>query len=182
MTIRSHRARSRATRALVASAALLALAACSDDDAADGPGVVEVIGVDFAFQNVPESVPVGTRLTFVNEAPTELHELVAIRLRDEEERPAAELMQLPPEEMRAAFAGDPVMVLLAAPGGEQIAAVGDGTLTEAGRYLLICAIPTGVDPDAYLAAAAQSEGGPPQIEGGPPHIVHGMWAELEVTA
>ena len=36
-------------------------------------------------------------------------------------------------------------VLLADPGGEQIAAIGDGVLSEPGRYLLLCAIPTGVD-------------------------------------
>jgi hypothetical protein len=57
---------------------------------------------------------------------------------------------------------------------------GTGTLSEAGRYALICVIPTGADPDEYLAAAAASEGGPPDVEGGPPHIVQGMFAELTV--
>lgn len=186
MTIGSHTRRTRLTRALIATSVAVTLAACGGDDdgddaAAGEPGVIEVVAVDFAFENLPDSVPVGTRLTLVNEAPDELHEIVAIRLRDDEERSAEELMQLPPEEMGAVFAGEPVMVLLTPPGGEQVAAVGDGTLTEPGRYLLLCAIPTGVDPDAYLEAAARSEGGPPQIEGGPPHLVHGMWAELEVT-
>ena len=187
MIIRPPARRARATRALVATAVALTLAACGGDDdgddgAAGAPGVIEVVAVDFAFENLPDSVPVGTQLTLANEAPSELHEIVAIRLRDDEERSGEELMQLPPEEMGAVFAGEPVMVLLTPPGGEQIAAVGDGTLTEPGRYLLLCAIPTGVDPGAYLEAAAQSEGGPPQIEGGPPHLVHGMWAELEVTS
>ena len=71
-------------------------------------------------------------------------------------------------------------MLLAAPDGEQIAAVGDGTLAEPGRYLLLCSIPTGVDPGDYLRAAAESAGGPPDVAGGPPHFVNGMFAELIV--
>ena len=92
------------------------------------------------------------------------------------------LVELPDEELGAIFGeGPPDTVLLAAPGGEQVDAVGDGTLTEPGRYVLACFIPTGVDPDAYLNAPA-SEEGPPQVPGadGPPHITHGMWAELVV--
>ena len=71
-------------------------------------------------------------------------------------------------------------VLLTAPGGEQIAAVGDGTLAEPGRYLIMCAIPTGADAEEYLAAAATSDG-PTQVEGGAPHFAHGMFAALIVT-
>ncbi len=40
---------------------------------------------------------------------------------DEEERPIDEIAQLPESELGAIFAGEPAMVLLAAPGGEQIA-------------------------------------------------------------
>ena len=42
------------------------------------------------------------------------------------------------------------------------------------------AIPTGADPQAYLKAAAESEGGPPQTGGGPPHFVNGMFGEIAV--
>jgi hypothetical protein len=179
------------SRRLIAAAAALALTvvlvACGDDDGgADAapaePTTIEVRAVDFAFEGLPDRVPAGTRLTLVNDAPTELHELVAVRLADDEERSADELMALPPEEMGPTlFASDPAAVLLTPPGGEQIAAVGDGTLAEPGRYLILCVIPTGVEPDVYLAAAAEAEGGPPQIEGaGPPHIAHGMYTELIV--
>lgn len=59
--------------------------------------------------------------------------------------------------------------------------MGDGTLDKAGRYALLCFIPTGVDPADYLAAAEETAEGPPQIEdAGPPHFVHGMHAELIV--
>jgi hypothetical protein len=173
-------------RMLAVGSVALALIACgSDDSTADEPGVIAVTAVDFGYEGLPDSVPAGTRLTLANSAPSELHEIVAFRLPDDETRPASELMSLPPEEMGSLFAGEPATVLLTPPGGgagEQIAAVGDGTLSEPGRYLVLCAIPTGVSPDVYLAAAAESGGGPPEIEGGgPPHLVHGMWAELTVT-
>lgn len=176
------RAASRVARAVIVGAVAVILAACGDDDTTDEPQVVEVTSVDFAFEDLPDSVPVGTRLTLTNEAPSELHEIVAFRLSDDEERSGDELMQLSPEELGAVFAGEPATVILTPPGGDQVDAVGDGTLSEPGRYLLVCAIPTGVAPEAYLEAAAASEEGPPQVEGGPPHFVHGMWAELTVTS
>ncbi|CAN5590588.1 hypothetical protein BH23ACT3_BH23ACT3_05930 [soil metagenome] len=173
----------RAGRVLALGAVAVALASCAGDDdgVADEPQVVEVTAVDFGFEGLPDSVPAGTRFTLANTAPSELHEIVAFRLPDDEERSGEQLMQLPPEQLGALFAGEPATVLLTPPGGDQIAAVGDGTLSEPGRYLLICAIPTGVAPEAYLAAAAESQGGPPQIDGGPPHFLHGMWTELTVT-
>ena len=178
------RSRIRRGAGLVAAVALVA-AGCADDDStveAAEPEPVEVVAVDFEFRDLPESVPAGTRLTIVNEAATELHEIVALRIPDEEERSADELVQLPPDELEAAMGPiAPATVLLAAPGGDQITAVGDGTLDEPGRYLLVCMIPTGVDPDAYLAAAAEAGDEPPQIDGGgAPHIAHGMYAELIV--
>lgn len=145
---------------------------------------VEVSAVDFAFENLPSEIKAGTRLSLTNNAETELHELVAIRLPDDETRPVDELVKLPEAEIGAIIGSSPPQtVLLAEPGGDQIPAVGDGTLTEPGRYVVLCAIPTGVVPAEYLAAAAQSQGGPPQIENaGPPHFVSGMYAELTVVA
>ena len=58
---------------------------------------------------------------------------------------------------------------------------GSSVLDRAGRYVVFCAIPTGADPEVYLAAAAEAEGGPPDVPGGPPHFVEGMVAELVVT-
>ena len=115
-------------------------------------GVIEIEAVDYAFENLPDNVPAGTRLTLANTANAELHELVAIRLPDDETRAVEELMQLPEAELGAIIgAGPPTAVLLAAPGGEQIAAVGDGTLSEPGRYLVFCSIPSGVAPEAYIS-------------------------------
>lgn len=69
---------------------------------------------------------------------------------------------------------------MAPPDGDVIPAVGDGTLAEAGRYVFFCFIPTGVEPQVYLDAAAEAEEGPPQVDGGPPHFVQGMFAETTV--
>jgi hypothetical protein len=170
--------------ALVAALGL-ALAACGDGDEAEATpdpvdgDTIEVSMVDFAFVGLPETTAAGTRLTVVNDAEEELHEVVAFRLPDDEDRAVDELAGLAPGELVQAL-GEPVTVLLAEPGGEQIPAVGDGTLAEPGRYALMCFIPTGVDPQEYLRVAAETEEGPPQVEGGPPHFVHGMYAEITV--
>lgn len=177
----------------LAALTVLALGACGDDadtgdDGTDtteagGSGSVEVTLVDYAFEGLPETVEAGTTFTVTNSSTAELHELVAFRIPDDETRSVDELLALPQEEGEAALGGPPSAVLLGPPGGgEQITAVGDGTLTEAGRYLVACFIPTGADPQAYLEAAQASEGEPPQVEGGPPHFTQGMHAELTVTA
>lgn len=155
----------------------------SATDAGDEDTVVVRL-VDFTFEDLPATVPAGTQLSIVNESENELHELAAIRLPDDEDRSIEELLELPPEELEGSLA-PPSTVLLAAPGGEQIPAVGDGTLDEPGRYAVICVIPTGIDPQVYLdaagEAAASGEEGPPEVEGGgPPHIAQGMFAELTV--
>lgn len=180
----------RAGRFVISAGLLLTvlLAGCGDDDpvetAAPDPvapiteDVVEVSMIDYAFVGLPETVPVGTRLAVSNDAPAELHELVAFRIPDGEERSVSDLLMMPPLDLMGVLS-EPVSVLLAAPGGEMIPAVGDGSLDEPGRYLIMCAIPTGADPGEYLAAAATSDG-PPDVEGGPPHLAHGMWAELMV--
>ena len=154
------------------------LSACGDDAGAAADGVVEVTMADFHYGDLPDEVEAGTRLVIENTSATELHELVAFRLADDDDRSVDEIMA---GDLEGLLGGTPpATVLLAGPGGEQIAAVGDGTLDVPGRYLLLCAIPTGADPEEYLAAAAASDG-PPQVDGGPPHFVHGMVDELIVT-
>ncbi|MGK2949992.1 MAG: hypothetical protein ACSLFP_15575 [Acidimicrobiales bacterium] len=180
----------RSTRTALAGLALavVALSACGDDEAEPRAeeststtlGTVVIDGVDYAFENVPESVPAGTTLGLRNTSEAELHELVAFQLPDDERRSLDVLLALPPDQLFPAL-GEPTTVLLQAPGSDEvIPAVGTGTLTEPGRYLLMCAIPTGADPAEYLAAAAESEGGPPQVAGGPPHFMEGMAALLLV--
>ena len=49
------------------------------------------------------------------------------------------------------FSGEPAMVLVAGPGEDGMAVVGDGTVTEPGRYVVACAIPIGADPAEIMA-------------------------------
>lgn len=150
-------------------------------EAAAADGEVAITGVDYAFEGVPDSVAAGTRLTFANTSDVEVHELVAVRIGDAEARPIDEIVADPAGIGALLGGGPPAAVIVAAPGTDTPGAVlGDGTLTEPGRYALICSIPTGVDPQAYLDAAAASAGGPPDVEGGPPHFTQGMVAELTV--
>lgn len=154
--------------------------ATTGDDGAAGE-TVEVTGVNYAYTGLPETVEAGTQISFTNDAASELHEFVAIQLPEDEDRPVSELVQLPAEELNTL--GEPTDVILALPGQTDApgAVEGDGVLDEPGRYAIICAIPTGIDPQAYLDAAAEAEGGPPEVEGGgPPHFLQGMYAELTV--
>ncbi len=156
-----------------------------DDGAGGGvtDGVLTVELVDYGFEGLPESVPAGTRLEVENTSSVEFHEMVVFRLPDDEERTAEEILALSEAEQAEVFAGPPTAVLLAGPdGGEQTVAVGDGTLTEPGRYVLFCAIPTGADPEAYAAAAQNPDAGPPETHehDGPPHFTQGMVADLVV--
>lgn len=158
--------------------AVLALAACGDNGAnISEPGTIEVELSDFRFEDLPRSVEAGTQIAISNTSATELHELVAFRLDDGDDRTVDDVLADP----AALLASEPTLVLIAAPGSdEHVVAVGDGALAEPGRYLIACFIPTGADPDEYLAAAATSEG-PPDVPGGPPHIAHGMFAEILVN-
>lgn len=174
----------RARRTLAAAAALPllvgALAGCGgDDESSAEPEALTIEMADFHYGTLPSEVAAGTRVEVVNLAPTELHEVVAFRLPDDETRGIDEIVG---PDLGLVLEGlAPTMVVLAAPGGEAIVPVGEPVFAEPGRYVLLCFIPTGADPAEYLQAAATSEG-PPQVDGGPPHFVHGMYAELTVTS
>ena len=176
----THRSPFAGSVAALAALGVVALSGCGADDAAAfDDDVLEVEMNDFHYGELPERVQVGTELAVSNAADSELHEFVAFRLADDDERTVEEIME---GDVGAILGGGlPAMVHLAPPGSaEQIIAVGDGTFAEPGRYLILCAIPTGADPAEYLAAAAESEG-PPQVDGGQPHFMNGMHAEIEVV-
>ena len=157
-----------------AAAMAVVAAACGGDD------TKTVTGADYSFQNLPKEVDAGTEFKFTNSSTRELHEMVVIRIPDSETRPVADLVKLPESQQEAIFgSAEPAMVLLAPPGGgEMIKAVGDGKLTEKGRYAVVCFIPTGADPQAYLNAPPSD--GPPNVPGGPPHAAQGMFGEITV--
>jgi plastocyanin len=148
----------------------------ADDDAA-GETVV-VTAVDYGFEGLPETVPVGTKISLVTEG-NEPHEFIAMLIPADETRSVEELVKLPEEELAAVFgAAEPAAVILAATGQTDVpgAVVGDGTLTEPGRYAIVCFLPMGSD-DSIL----ESEG-PPPAGGAAPPSAPGMVTELEVVA
>ncbi len=176
------------TFAVGAALAMIAAACSTDDETASVPTTTDatasrtiaVEAVDYGFRGLPTEIPAGTAITLKNSSETEIHEFVAVRLPDDETRTVEALTQLPPDQFAPLLEGVET-VIIAPPGQDGFAVVGDGGLTEPGRYAIVCVIPTGADPIEYLEAAAASEGGPPDVAGGPPHIVNGMFAEITVT-
>jgi uncharacterized cupredoxin-like copper-binding protein len=139
---------------------------------------VTVNAIDYAFEDLPATVPAGTKLAFHNNSTVELHELVVLGpIPAEETRSVEELLALPEDQIPPI---EPVLVAIAPPGQDGMVVVGDGTISEPGRYAVICAIPIGADPEEFMAAAQESSSGPPEVDGGPPHFTAGMHAELIV--
>jgi len=171
----------RTTRRLAQAAAITALAAMAGA-CGGGNDATTVTATDYRFENLPKSVKSGTTLSLKNSSGKELHEMVIVKLPDTEKRSVAELVKLPQAQFDALSPGPPALVLLGPPGGgAEIKAVGNGKLTAKGRYVVICAIPTGADPAAYLKAAQAATDGPPKVDGGPPHFTMGMYGEITVT-
>ena len=137
---------------ILAGAAALALAATpafAQDDAESPMDdmTIAVGGVEYAFTGLPESVPAGTTLTFTNDG-IELHELVVNRIADGVDETFEELMalnesgvDLQAEGYIDIEFGD--QMLLAMP---DETADGGITLEQAGRYVALCYIPTGLEP------------------------------------
>ena len=168
---------------------VMTLGACGDDDSSTDDSAtpttavaatVAVTASDYAFSGLASEIDAGTKLSLKNSSTKEAHEIVALKLKDGETRPAADLVKLPAAELEALFGGPPAVVIVAPPNADGFVALGNGALSAPGRYLVACFIPTGADPQAYLAAAQASQGEPPEVPGGPPHFTQGMYADLTV--
>ncbi|MGE3960237.1 MAG: hypothetical protein AB7F65_00980 [Dehalococcoidia bacterium] len=143
---------------------------------------IEVTGVDFGFEGVPETVEAGTQLTFTNASDAEVHEMLMFKLPEGEERGIDELLLLPDEEAQT-LVGEPLGVAVALPGQDPAFTEGEFVVSDPGRYILLCFIPTGADPAVFeelLENPDAAEGEGPEIEGGPPHVAQGMYAEFTV--
>jgi plastocyanin len=159
--------------------------ATDDGDATDDGGdegaagdTVEVTGIDYGYEGLPDTIEAGTTLAFVNGSDVEAHELVAIRIPDDEDRPVSELIGLSDEEIEGIFgSAPPALVSIAGPGDEGMNVVGDGVISDPGRYAVVCFFPVGGDPDEILDPEAE---GPPDTGDAPPHAAEGMYAELTV--
>lgn len=118
---------------------------------------VEVAAVEYAFEDVPESVPAGmVAFKMANEGEEE-HEMILFARAEGETRSFQELVELPEEESEDAvrFVG----AAFAPPGADGVVLAD----LEPGDYAMACFIPVG--------------GG----EDGPPHVAEGMLAEFTVS-
>lgn len=176
------------SRVLVALALVATLTACGDngtpgasksdgpgsegpDKAAQGGGALEVTAVEYKFKGLSGTVAAGTKLRFTN-GGKEAHELVLIRVNDDEKRPLSKLLALPEKESQKVtkFQG----VAVAAPGKEGKVVEGDLTLAKPGRYVGVCFIPVGTKE------LPKGPGGEDKKPSGPPHFTKGMVAEFTV--
>lgn len=68
----------------------LLISACASSDTALPPTDVPIVvtALDYGFDGLPERIAAGTTLALENESMVEIHELVAIRLPDDEQRPS----------------------------------------------------------------------------------------------
>lgn len=156
------------------------------DDANEGQ-TLTVTAVDYSYQDLPDEIPAGTTITVDNQSEAEVHEVLALRIPDDEERTVEELLQLPEEELAQVV--EVRGAALAPPGGLSADSPAPPlTLEQPGRYLFACLIPTDAPPDEVLEAAQEfvesgaTEGAPAYPETGPPHAANGMFAEVTVTA
>lgn len=170
--------------ACLAAIAALSSACSSDDDAADtttteAPLEVTTISVtakNYEFEGVPDTIAAGSTISLTTAADSEPHEFVAVLIPAGETRSVDELLALPEAELGALFAEEPPLVTIALPGAtdQPGPVVGDGTLTEPGRYIYLCSFPQGTTVEDVNNAQGPLEGD------APPHFTLGMAGELIV--
>ncbi len=162
--------------ALVALATPVLLTACGEDEGGRTSDL-EIEAVDYAFEGVPATARAGVHLRLHNASDREVHEAAVFRV-----APQQADTQL--DDLLAAVETDPmalgefVGVAVALPGEDGVEPDGPVVLDQPGRYVLVCFVPTGADPEAYRAAL--ETGNPPEIADGVPHLAQGMVAELTV--
>lgn len=122
-----------------------------------GHPTVDVTGVDYAFDGLPESVSAGvTGFRFTNEG-AEPHEMVLFRLDDSLTEPVVDLFASDDEGLEESMS---LAGATFAESGQSSALFAD---LAPGRYAAVCFIPVGGGDD------------------GPPHFTEGMIAEFEVS-
>jgi hypothetical protein len=139
-----------------------------------------VLANDYFYEGIPESAPVGTRLSLFNASTVEFHELIILKLNPTEQRTTDELSQLSLDELNRFAVGTVQSVVFAMPESEQYSfAAGSPVLAEEGRYLIFCAINVGSDPIDVRNETGQGPTKP--IEGVPRHYQVGMMTEIAAT-
>ena len=162
-------------------------------DSMAGMGV-EVTGVEYAFSGLPETLEVGSEISFTNDG-AELHEIVIIRKADGVTESIEELLAMEAEGRDPMAEGLVEMVgqgpLIAFPG---TSAEGVLVLDQPGEHVALCFIPQGFDPAVFEANGVDimtmGEDTDPStlpeevqaIFSNPPHLAAGMIQPFVVTA
>lgn len=173
----------------LAFAALAGPVAAQETEVAPEGTVVEVTGVEYAFEGLPTSLPAGTQLGLTN-AGAEVHEMILVRIADDTTETLDELLAMeaqgrdPIEEGLVEMIGD-TGPLFAGPG---TTAEGTLPLDREGNYVVLCFIPQGLtDMSVLLGLGPEADPAdmPPEVQAimaQPPHFTLGMIQEFTVTA
>ncbi len=129
-------------------------------------GRVEVVGADYSFAGIPDTMESGrTALLFTNEG-VEAHEIAIMRRNDGVTESFDELLNLPEEEAMAKVT--PIGGSFAPTTGSSALLIGDFA---PGDYIALCFVPVGT----VVADGEMTEGT------GTPHFMHGMQQEFTVS-
>ena len=149
------------------------------------PATIEVVAGDYFYEGIPETVPVGTRLSLFNSSAREFHEMVVFKLDPAEQRTIEELSMLPNIELvgrkdaGAVGVGQVLSVVFAMPESEQYTYVRNApVLAEEGRYIIFCGIPIGMDPVEARNLTGQGAIKDADTDGVPRHYRVGMMTEI----
>lgn len=141
-----------------------------------GYSSLDVQGMDYAYEGVPETLEAGTYgITFEN-AGAEVHEMVMFRLA-EDAGTVEELLELPDDQLEQQLTF--VTAAFAPPNEQDVTFV---RLEEPGRYALVCFIPQGttsleqLEEEPPPGETPAPDASPPA----PPHVALGMSQELTV--
>jgi len=131
-----------------------------------GFDAVDVVAKDYSYTGMPDELAEGAAVVSLTNEGTEFHEMLFVRVNDDTTETTDELLALPEEEAMAKTSMQGGVFAL--PG-----ATGRSTVKlPAGRYLVICAIPLGLTPEAASSGS---------IPDGPPHFTQGMVHEITIA-
>jgi hypothetical protein len=152
-----------ATAAVLVGSATLTAGVLAQDAVAP----VEVKAVEYAFEGLPETVPVGTSFRLVN-GGQEDHELFVVRANEGTTETLEELLAMPPEQTAQKVTD--VGGVFAHVGKTS---VGTLTLDQPGRYFAVCFITQGTKGGVAPSPAADGQDGTP-------HALLGIITEFAV--
>ena len=164
---------------LLASGVIVVMLGACLAEADEANETINVTATDYAYNGVPDTVPVGTELTLTNDSDDEIHEIVLVDLPGDELRQVREVATGDRSRVMELVSEHSTAVSVAPPGEDGDLIRGDLTLDDPGSYALLCVVPVGADPEEFMEALPDADG-PPEVDGGEPHTAAGMYATLTV--